>query len=166
MSRITADQAGGSNIVAFLDTIANSEGTEGKGDDGYNMIVSPGGFFTSYADHPRKLVQVRPGLQSTAAGRYQILEHNFDVYKTQLKLPDFGPLSQDLIAIQMIKECRAIQLLQVGQFDEAVYRCSSRWASFPGNNDDQPEVALAVLHNYYLVNGGTISPPIVQAANG
>ena len=32
------------NVVAFLDMLAWSEGTIGKGDDGYNAIVDPDGF--------------------------------------------------------------------------------------------------------------------------
>ena len=33
------------NLNAFLDMIAFSEGTIGLGDDGYNKLVNPGGFF-------------------------------------------------------------------------------------------------------------------------
>ena len=43
------------NLKAFLDMIAVSEGTAGKGNDGYNVIVA-GNLFDSYDDHPRKLV--------------------------------------------------------------------------------------------------------------
>jgi muramidase (phage lysozyme) len=132
MPRITPDQAGGVNLCAFLDMIAHSEGTAGKGDDGYNMIVEPGGFFISYADHPRVLVQLRPGLASTAAGRYQLLARYFDAYKALLHLTDFGPLAQDRIALQQIKEARATALIQTGQLVEAIARCAHLWASLPG----------------------------------
>ena len=60
--------------------IAVSEGTAGKGDDGYNVIVG-GALFQGYNDHPRKLVWIRQGLASTAAGRYQLLKRYYDAYK-------------------------------------------------------------------------------------
>ena len=40
------------NIVAFLSTIAVSEGTFGEGDNGYNVLAG-GKLFEGYADHPR-----------------------------------------------------------------------------------------------------------------
>lgn len=45
----------------------------GKGDDGYNDIVEPAGFFSDYSTHPNLLVQVNSKIKSTAAGRYQLL---------------------------------------------------------------------------------------------
>lgn len=55
MARITPQQAGGVNVVAFLDTLAWSEGTDnGKQptkDHGYDVIVG-GMLFTGYADQP------------------------------------------------------------------------------------------------------------------
>ena len=69
-----------SNESAFLDMIAWSEigpALLAVSDNGYNVIVgstpSNPNLFISYSDHPRKLVQLRPGLVSTAAGRYQLL---------------------------------------------------------------------------------------------
>lgn len=81
--------------------IGMAEGTiQTRGsDNGYNVIVG-GKLFFNYDDHPRVLVDL-PNLDihSTAAGRYQILEHNFDAYKAILNLPDFGADSQDAIAL-------------------------------------------------------------------
>jgi muramidase (phage lysozyme) len=134
--------------------LASAEGTIGKGDDGYNMIVEPGGFFVSYADHPRKMVQVQPGLFSTAAGRYQLLAKYFSVYKATLNLPDFGPLSQDLIAIQQIKECHALQDIIAGDLVSAVGKCSRIWASLPGNEYGQRQVPIADLRMAYIAAGG------------
>lgn len=129
------------NIKAFLDMIAVSE--IGKpllalSDNGYNVIVTSTAenpiLFGSYADHPRRLMHVSPGLESTAAGRYQILMRYFDAYKRQLSLPDFGKDSQDKIALQMINECRAIPDVTAGNIPIAIAKCSSRWASLPGAN--------------------------------
>ena len=49
----------------------------------------------------------------------------------QLRLPDFGPDSQDKIAIQLIKECKALDDIYEGRIRSAIYKCRSRWASFP-----------------------------------
>ncbi|KAG1311535.1 hypothetical protein G6F62_014410 [Rhizopus arrhizus] len=78
MAQITAQQAGGVNVVAFLDMLAWSEGTDnGKQvtkDRGYDVIVG-GKLFNGYRDHPRVLVDLpKLKIQSTAAGRYQLLD--------------------------------------------------------------------------------------------
>ncbi len=60
------------NQKAFLDMISISEGTYGKGDNGYNVIVGGALWEHGYADHPRVLVDFpKLGIKSTAAGRYQ-----------------------------------------------------------------------------------------------
>ena len=150
-----------SNLDAFLDMIAHSEGTANIGDRGYNCIVgsTPAHpvIFESYADHPRVKVQVRPGLWSTAAGRYQILARYFDAYKGQLRLQDFGPDSQDLIAFQMIRECGALEDIYAGRFDDAVAKCASRWASLPGAGYSQHENLIADLRAAYEAAGGSLA---------
>lgn len=143
------------NRAAFLDMIAHSEGTAGHGDDGYNVLVG-GGLFSSYADHPRELITLRPGLASTAAGRYQLLARYFDTYKRQLGLADFSPLSQDAIAVQQIKECNAIAAIETGNFAQAVMLCAHIWASLPGAGYGQHENALAGLQEVYEAAGGTV----------
>lgn len=126
-----------SNLDAFLTMVAISEGTELLGDHGYNVLVgsTPAHpvLFDSYADHPRKLVDLGHGLQSTAAGRYQILERYFDAYKRQLGLCDFSPASQDTIAMQMIREHGAMLDVEVGNVLTAIGKCAPIWASLPGN---------------------------------
>lgn len=153
MPRISPSAAGGRNVCAFLDMIAHSEGTAGLGDDGYNVIVG-GTLFTSYADHPRKLVHIRLGLDSTAAGRYQLLERYFDDYKKLLGLHDFSPVSQDLIAIQQIRECHALDLIKEGEFTKAVAACTHIWASLPGAGYGQHENKLNTLLAAYTASGG------------
>ena len=95
------------NLAAFLDLLAFSEGTKGLGDDGYNKLVNPARFFGDYREHPDVLVQVNPSLRSTAAGRYQFLSRQWRHYQAALGLPDFGPISQDKWAIQLIRERRS-----------------------------------------------------------
>jgi muramidase (phage lysozyme) len=144
------------NLKAFLDMIAVSEGTAGKGDDGYNVIVG-GALFESYDDHPRKLVWLRPGLASTAAGRYQLLKRYYDAYKKQLDLPNFSPLSQDLIAIQQIRERGALQDIEKGYISVAIDKVKNIWASLPGAGYGQHENTLDKLITAYKDAGGTIA---------
>jgi len=143
------------NVAAFLDMIAYSEGTKGKGDDGYNEIVG-GTFFKSYSDHPRQIIQVNKNLKSSAAGRYQELIHNFDVYKNQLHLSDFSPIAQDAIAIQQIKECKAFQLIVDGYIQQAIMLCAHIWASFPGAGYNQHENKIDNLIAKFKEFGGTV----------
>lgn len=133
------------NLAAFLDMIAFSEGTANKGDDGYNVICG-GKLFSGYADHPRELVPLpRLNIKSTAAGRYQILSKYFDHYKKQLGLNDFGKEAQDKIAIQLIRECHALDDIDAGRIDVAISKCRSRWASLPGSGYGQRENKLPDL---------------------
>jgi muramidase (phage lysozyme) len=148
MPVITPEQAGGANVCAFLDLVAFSEGTSAASGtasaelsthDGYDVIVAGEEgpeVFTDYSDHPfahRAPKVVRPGLESTASGRYQVLCRYFEVYKQRLGLPDFGPLSQDRIAIQQIHERDAIPLILSGHIEAAITLCAGIWASMPGN---------------------------------
>ena len=148
------------NLKAFLDMIAYSEGTDNgrqpTKNHGYDVLVG-GGLFTSYADHPRKLVNLRPGLASTAAGRYQVLSRYFDAYKKQLNLPDFSPESQDAIAIQLIKECGALRDIEAGYIDIALAKCKSRWASLPGAGYGQYEHEKSKLIAAYKKAGGLVA---------
>lgn len=160
------------NLKAFLDTIAVSEiGNEllALTENGYNVIVgsrpSMPLLFGSYRDHPRVRINLRADdkrtpqnedLTSTAAGRYQILARNFDAYKVLLGLKDFGLASQDAIATQMIRECRAMDDIEAGRFDEAVFKCRSRWASLPAAGYNQHENDIKDLRAAYLKAGGTI----------
>lgn len=178
MAIITAEVAGGVDVVAFLDTLAFSEGTSTSPvtkDDGYDVIVTGVDgpeIFTDYSDHPfvhrpAKLV-VAPGprfpngLRSSASGRYQLLVRYFIAYKAKLKLSDFSPLSQDLIAIQQMKERGSLARLQSGSIDkaiaahlvpldleEAIEEDSSIWASLPGNNYGQGGHSMGTLVEKY-----------------
>lgn len=152
------------NMAAFLDTISVAEGTYGIGDDGYNVIVgsTPArpDLFDDYSQHPNKRVNFRyqsgaSGV-STAAGRYQILHRFAEHYIRELRLPDFGPESQDTIALQLIRECRAVQDIESGRFESAVQKCRSRWASFPGAGYGQHEHKIETLREAFQRHGGVI----------
>jgi muramidase (phage lysozyme) len=160
MTRISAAQAGGQNRCAFLDMIASSEigpALLSATDDGYNVLVgsTPANplTFPSYAAPPDVF---NAALNSTAAGRYQLLNRYAVIYIAQLDLPDFGPVSQDLIALQQIRERSALPLIDAGDFEAAVAACSNIWASLPGNSYQQHTNPLSALQAYYVASGGTI----------
>ena len=154
------------NIRAFLDMLAVSELGQGLidiSDNGYDVIVGSTAakpiLFNDYSDHPRKLIELKikgNTVKSTAAGRYQILSRFFDAYRVQLRLPDFGPDSQDQIAIQLIKECKALDLIKKGHIEQAIAACRSRWASLPGAGYGQHENDLKKLAKVWFDKGGKI----------
>ena len=147
------------NRSAFLAMIAWSEGTSTipGSDNGYNVLVgsTPARplFFTSYADHPRIL---NAELDSTAAGRYQLLARYYDAYKLLLNLSDFSPTSQDLIAFQQISERRALADIDAGNTTLAILKCSTIWASLPGAPYGQRQNKLSDLQAVYLKAGGNL----------
>lgn len=157
MARITADEAGGANVLAFLDMLAWSEGTSNSPttlDDGYDQLVGRTRF-AGYADHPRKLVRLpKLNISSTAAGRYQVLQRYFDAYKQQLHLADFSPVNQDRIALQQIKEQHALDDIKAGRLAAAVEKCRNIWASLPGAGYNQHEQKLSDLLAQYRAAGG------------
>lgn len=144
-------------MQAFLDTIAISEGTYGRGDRGYDVVV--GGkllkdYGKNYDDHPKVVVDLGRGLKSTAAGKYQILARYWDHYRKLLDLPDFSPESQDKVAIQMIREQKALEDVITGRFDSAIEKCRNIWASLEGAGYGQHENSLVKLRLWFTNSGG------------
>jgi len=160
MAEISADAAGGRNVVAFLDMLAWSEGTDNgrqpTKNRGYDVLVG-GGLFTDLSKHPGKLVRLNPKLASTAAGRYQFLSRTWGNLQKQLGLPDFGPLSQDKACIELILGRKALGAVKAGQFDQAVALCSKEWASLPGAGYGQHEQKLERLRQAYVKAGGEVA---------
>lgn len=152
------DEASDHNIAAFLDMLAHAEGTILYGEaNGYNVLVG-GGIFTDYADHPRERVQLPAyGIASTAAGRYQFLSRTWDDLAQRFDLPDFSPASQDAGAIQLIRQCQALDKVREGRIEEAIHACRRIWASLPGAGYGQPERSTAELVQVYREAGGRLA---------
>lgn len=173
MAALTKDAVGGSqNIIAGLDCIAYSElGPDilAGSDDGYNVVVGSTVakliLFSDYSRHPNRLetltIKHKDGststVQSTAAGRYQILYRYAVVYMKQLSLHDFGKISQDRIGLQLFRETGALELFRAGKFYAAIHAARSRWASLPGAGYGQHENKVEPLVNAYLASGGVIT---------
>uniref|UniRef100_A0AAU6W261 Lysozyme n=1 Tax=Pseudomonas phage Orisa03 TaxID=3138542 RepID=A0AAU6W261_9VIRU len=156
------------NMKAFLDMIAWSEGTSTSPAtkcNGYDVIVTgldkKPEVFDDFSAHPfasgRKSKAINSkGLTSNASGRYQFMLRDYAHYRDLLKLPDFGPESQDRWAIQLIKERKAIPLIENGQVEQAISRVSNIWASLPGAGYDQPEHSMEKLVAQYTKAGGEV----------
>lgn len=157
------------NRAAFLDMLAVSEGTStsrATRNKGYDVIVTgvdgKPEVFSDYRNHPfangRSAKQINSkGLMSTASGRYQFLVRDWAHYKDALGLPDFSPSSQDLWAIQLIRECSALPLIDIGQFALAVQHVAHLWASLPGAGYAQHENVMASLQTAYVNSGGSVA---------
>jgi muramidase (phage lysozyme) len=139
-------------LAAFLSLIAWSEGAD------YNTIVTGEdgpATFSDFSDHPfapqfhRPAVIVRPGLSSTAAGRYQLLYRWWVPYKFQMGLTDYSPASQDTVALQQMKERGAVDMVLAGNIQGAIEACSNIWASFPNNNYGQGGHSMGALLDKY-----------------
>lgn len=154
------------NRTAFLAMIGWSEGTRTSAAtkcDGYDVIVTgvdgKPEIFTDFANHPffnRSPKFIRPGLSSTASGRYQLLYRWWVQYKASLNLPDFSPASQDAVALQQIRERGALPLIDAGDIPLAIQRCSNIWASFPGAGYSQPEHRMDRLITAFVAAGGRL----------
>lgn len=151
------------NVGPFLDMLARGgEGTDISSQPskmmGYDVLVG-GGTFDCFDDHPRKVVKIiqRNGtvIHSSAAGRYQFIRTTWDGLRRKLSLPDFGPISQDLAAQELLVNCGAAALLAKGKFDEAVHAARKIWASLPGAGYGQREESLSKLRELYRQAGGT-----------
>lgn len=159
-------QLGGLNVAAYLDMLAWSEGTStspATRRDGYDVIVTgidkKPEIFTDFSVHPfsrgrpSKVINSK-GLTSNAAGRYQFMLKDYPHYRDLLKLPDFGPASQDKWAVQLIRERGALPDIHAGRFAAAVTKCRNIWASLPGAGYGQPEHRFEALRAQYLLHGG------------
>lgn len=160
MATVNPASVGGQNVTAFLDMLAVSEGTDNGRQptkcNGYDVLVG-GKLFQDFSRHPSVLVTLSPTLKSTAAGRYQFLKRTWDELAAQLHLPDFGPESQDLACVQLLKRRKALELVKSGKFAAAVEACRKEWASLPGAGYGQHEQKLDKLQAAYVKAGGTLA---------
>ena len=118
--------------------------------------------FKDFSDHPfargRKFKVInRKGLTSNASGRYQQMLNDWSHFRLLLKLPDFSPISQDLLALQHIRECRALPDVHAGRIESATEKCRKIWASLPGAGYGQREHRIEDMIKQFRLAGGTLS---------
>lgn len=155
------------NLAAFLATIRHSEGTD-RAPDPYRVVYGYKHIIVDLSDHPaitgewhgESLANLGPayaGKVSTAAGAYQIIRPTWVTLKARLGLTDFTGRSQDAAAVELIREARALDLVNAGQVANAIERCHGIWASLPGSTSGQPQRTMADLIHAYGDAGGAFA---------
>ena len=114
------------NVSKFLNFLGNAE------DADYNTIVG-GGSFSDFSKHPGVVGTTTSEGPSTAAGKYQITHTTYKTYADKLGITDFSPESQDKIALELIKDKGAMKDVESGNYDAAIKKLGSTWASLPSS---------------------------------
>ena len=81
-----------------------------------------GELFTDYSDHPQTCQPLNPKLKSQAPD--VSLSCWWTPTASSLACKDFSPESQDAVALQQIKECGALPMIDRGDIRQAIDRCS------------------------------------------
>lgn len=149
-------------IRAMLDTLAKSEGAN------YNTLFG-GGTFSDFGAHPNQRITRKFGgkgksITSTAAGRYQFLNRTWEGVAGQLGLTDFSPHSQDLAAIELMRQRGMIPKILSGDISGALTAGNREWASLPGSPYGQPTHAAQKLIDVYNKALGQPSQALSAAA--
>lgn len=160
-----------SNERAFLALVSFSEGTS-KAPDPYRVCYGYHHTIVSLSEHPTITGEWRgeqlpdqmcinagrkPGCVSTAAGKYQLIRPTWIGCRDALKLPDFGPESQDRAALLLISQKGALVDIHNGDIPKAVAKCSDIWASLPGSRAGQPQRGLDALVAAFKSAGGAVA---------
>lgn len=139
-------------VAAFLDALAAMEGTKG-----YNSGFGNTPFDVTKG-HPNishKFKETTGKTNTTnAAGRYQFM---YDTWTgLEKKLPDIkgnmSPQNQDVAAIELIRERRALDSILKGDFDTALRKTGPTWASNPYANYKQPKRSIGFAQG--AINAG------------
>ena len=116
-------------IRSFLDMISFSEGNTNYD----TLFGNDHRTFTDRSTHPGNRGQDYHGTPGGAAGRYQIMPRTYRDLNRLLGPYTMSDRDQDLMAIELIREGRALEPLLSGHLDEAVSRLGQlqTWTSFP-----------------------------------
>lgn len=98
---------------------------------------------------PKVIEPMKPAVESTASGRYQIILPTWETLCSYGRTPTFAPTFQDLAAIQLLAECRALDDLHAGHIAAAIDKACETWGSFPGNPYQQGGRSLDWLLDTY-----------------
>lgn len=149
------------NVKAFLDTIAQAEGgdydfkygaVKGRKNDKWRI--------TDYSLPPQKGSDGR----TTSSGRYQINLSNWtENGKGKMGLVEFSPETQDLIAVEGLRQIGAIDAVVSGDMTIAIGKAAKTWNSLPLGKDmknrvqGQPYIKYEDVLDYFKNNGGKIT---------
>lgn len=140
-------------VRAFLDTIAYAEGTYHERLRGYYMRYPTGTMFESCEAHPAVAASAYCGekeIRSTAAGRYMFLAKTWNTVAERLDLSDFCPLNQDIAALYLIRERKALDDVKNGDIRSAIDKVKTIWSSLPGSPHQQPIQKYETLRTIFL----------------
>ena len=123
------------NARDYLNMLASSEGTAGRGDRGYNVMFR-GDLVNDYSRHPNIVHTYidKNGKQgkSTAAGRYQFLNSTYENMAKKLGIKDFSPESQDKVAIALMLE-KGVDFNDGADFGTNLRKVNNVWTSLAGS---------------------------------
>jgi len=152
------------NEQAYLDMVSACEGTTGP--EGYQALFgytpTNGRIFENgFVTHPRIYINytMLDGTQtrSSAAGRYQIIWATFCDLQTKLGTSDFTPTTQDLMALRLIADAGAADLVRNGNLQAAIDCTAGIWASLPASHYAEPKRTYAFALAAYTEAHGTLA---------
>lgn len=134
------------NVQKFLNMLSAAEGTMTHG----YATAFGGGRIADLSHHPKKSSQFKETTGKTnitsAAGRYQFIGKTWDSLQRKLGLPDFGAESQDLAAIELLRENGALPYILKGDMRTAVQKAGGTWASLPTSKAPQHTRSWAFIN--------------------
>ena len=150
----------------WLNLISYAEGTwNPKSGPQYNMMFT-GKRFNDLRRHP-DIVNKSPGYASSAAGAYQFLTPTWRGVSQQEVLKDFGPRSQDLGALRLIRQ-RGVDPARDPITPQTIAKLAPVWASLPtlqGRSfHGQPVKSYGTLVNFLKQQGGFVPQNVAPAA--
>lgn len=107
----------------FLDTISKAEGTWGK--DAYSTTF--GGGKSDWKKGKDKTVRKN----SSAHGKYQFMNETWKRLSDELGLEGFSPEEQDIAALKLAEEKKALKHIDDGDMEKAIYAAAPVWAALP-----------------------------------
>lgn len=143
-------------IQNALRVIRFAEGTERGGPDSYRVMFG-GGLAPDLKRHPDKVIKGGK-YASAAAGAYQFMPFTWEAQAKALGLSDFGPQSQDLAAVRLMRNrlmpIGGLSVLEKEGFSPRVSAAlAPEWASLPTEKGQsyygQPVKKLSDLQKLY-----------------
>lgn len=161
-ARINLELLKNPNVRRYLDFIGQAEGAD------YATLFG-GKQMTDFSRHPniRANFTETTGKKNvtTAAGKYQFLNSTWNGLQKQLDLKDFSPQSQDLAAIELLKQSKSLGDIVAGNFGQAIEKTGKVWASLPSSTYNQGKRSWQwAAEKLGLRNGGPEKAPVVQQA--
>ena len=153
-------------VKAFLDTIADAEGTGAR----YDMRVG-GGAYDVNKPHPGNSLTIKSNgqdINSSASGRFQFMAKTWDgLAKTMPELKgSMSPENQLAGAVELIRGRGALDAVLKGDLATAAHKVRQEWASMPSSEYGQPRRSaqyIADAYNRHAASYGLKDNPVSAA---